>query len=105
MPLESIRIHRDGYSWRPPRVGHFILPNWRHNYFIIVLEKTSMLRALLVGLAIPVLIAAQVPRNRAPYANEQWVQLFNGKDLTGWVNVGHEKWTAEEDRKSVENGK
>src|SRR5580704_13160962 len=55
-----------------------------------------MLRALLVVLAIPVSIAAQVPRNRAPYANEQWVQLFNGKDLTGWVNVGHEKWTVED---------
>jgi len=55
-----------------------------------------MLRALLAGLAVPVLIAAQVPRNRAPYANEQWVQLFNGKDLTGWVNVGHEKWTVED---------
>jgi hypothetical protein len=26
---------------------------------------------------------------------QDWVQLFNGKDLTGWVNVGKEKWTVE----------
>ncbi len=29
-------------------------------------------------------------------AGEDWVQLFNGKDLTGWVEVGKEKWTVEE---------
>lgn len=38
---------------------------------------------------------AQPPRNRAPLPNEQWVQLFNGKDLAGWVEVGQEKWTIE----------
>ena len=27
---------------------------------------------------------------------EDWVSLFNGKDLTGWVEVGKEKWTVEE---------
>jgi len=26
---------------------------------------------------------------------EDWIQLFNGKDLTGWVEVGKEKWTVE----------
>ena len=40
--------------------------------------------------------AAQIPRNRAPYPNEQWVRLFNGKDLSNWVPVGHEKWTVED---------
>ena len=53
------------------------------------------IRALLL-LAIPALLCAQTPRNRAPLPNEQWVKLFNGKDLTGWVPVGHEKWTVEE---------
>ncbi len=24
---------------------------------------------------------------------EDWIQLFNGKDLAGWNNVGNEKWT------------
>jgi hypothetical protein len=27
---------------------------------------------------------------------EDWVSLFNGKDLNGWVEVGKEKWTVEE---------
>jgi hypothetical protein len=27
---------------------------------------------------------------------EDWVPLFNGKDLSGWVEVGKEKWTVEE---------
>ena len=33
---------------------------------------------------------------------EDWVQLFNGKDLTGWVEVGKEKWEVQE---GVINGK
>jgi len=51
---------------------------------------------ILVALAIPASLLAQVPKNRAPYPNEQWVRLFNGKDLTNWVPVGHEKWTVED---------
>lgn len=27
---------------------------------------------------------AQLQQKRPPLANEQWVQLFNGKDLTNW---------------------
>jgi hypothetical protein len=26
----------------------------------------------------------------------EWEQLFNGKDLTGWVKVGNEKWDVED---------
>ncbi len=51
---------------------------------------------LLLAFAVPALVTAQVPRNRAPYANEQWVRLFNGKDLTNWAPVGNEKWTVED---------
>lgn len=29
-------------------------------------------------------------------AGEQWVSLFNGKDLTGWVQIGNEKWVVED---------
>ena len=40
-------------------------------------------------------VAAQAqPARRAP--GEDWVSIFNGKDLTGWVNVGNEKWTVED---------
>ena len=34
---------------------------------------------------------AQLPAGtKAP--GEDWVQLYNGKDLTGWKNVGKEEW-------------
>ncbi len=36
---------------------------------------------------------AQNQRPRLP--GEDWVQLFNGTDLTGWSPVGKEKWTVE----------
>jgi hypothetical protein len=39
-------------------------------------------------------VAAQ--QSRLPEAQEGWVSIFNGKDLTGWVNVGAEKWTVED---------
>jgi hypothetical protein len=46
---------------------------------------------------LPVLLAAllaQSPqRPKAP--GEDWVPLFNGKDLTGWSQVGHEEWIVE----------
>jgi 3-keto-disaccharide hydrolase len=51
---------------------------------------------IVAGLAVPAIVAAQTPRNRPPQPNEQWVQLFNGKDLTNWVEVGKEKWTIED---------
>jgi hypothetical protein len=41
-------------------------------------------------------LTAQTPRNRPKLPNEQWVSLFNGKDLTGWEPVGKEKWTVED---------
>jgi len=37
---------------------------------------------------------AQHTRMKLP--NEQWVKLFNGRDLAGWIEVGHEKWTVED---------
>jgi hypothetical protein len=52
--------------------------------------------AALATLAGSFAIKAQTPRNRAPLPNEQWVQLFNGTDLTGWDPVGKEKWTVED---------
>src|SRR5678815_6046239 len=52
--------------------------------------------SVLCGLTIPVMMAAQVPTNRPLYPGEQWVRLFNGKDLTNWVEVGKEKWTVED---------
>jgi len=46
---------------------------------------------LLLGLAFAVSLSAQGP---APGAD--WIPLFNGEDLSGWVEVGQEKWQVEE---------
>ena len=37
---------------------------------------------------------AQTSRPKLP--GEDWVPLFNGKDLTGWTNVGNQKWVVED---------
>ena len=42
--------------------------------------------------------SALFAQNRPPrqvLPGEDWIQLFNGKDLSGWVEVGKEKWTVE----------
>jgi hypothetical protein len=55
------------------------------------------MRKLILALAVPALLLGQTPRGgREPLPNEQWVSLFNGKDQTGWVQVGKEKWTVED---------
>jgi hypothetical protein len=36
------------------------------------------------------LLCAQQPQGKAP--GEDWVPLFNGKDLSGWQQIGKEKW-------------
>jgi hypothetical protein len=53
--------------------------------------RTPLFLILAAALAI-----AQTPRDRPKLPNEQWVQLFNGLDLTGWDPVGKEKWTVED---------
>ena len=41
-------------------------------------------------------LAVAVPQQRRQQPEGGWEPLFNGKDLTGWVNVGSEKWTVED---------
>lgn len=41
------------------------------------------------------LALAQGPGSRQS-AETAWVSLFNGKDLSGWITVGNEKWTVED---------
>lgn len=55
-----------------------------------------MKRIALIALALSVVLSAQQRRNRPALPNEEWVQLFNGKDLTNWVKVGNEKWEVED---------
>jgi 3-keto-disaccharide hydrolase len=50
---------------------------------------------LILSMALLTTVAA-AQSTRAKLPNEQWVKLFNGRDLSGWVEVGHEKWSVEE---------
>jgi hypothetical protein len=52
-------------------------------------------RILLATALVAVFLLAQRPK-RPLLPGEDWVQMFNGKDLTGWVEVGQEKWTVED---------
>lgn len=53
----------------------------------------------LMGFNVALLIAggllAQNPGG-AKLPGEDWIKLFNGKDLTGWVEVGKEKWEVQD---------
>lgn len=60
------------------------------------LSIVTLILVVLLELALPTLSAAQAPRDRPLHPGEQWVQLFNGKDLTNWVQVGKERWTVED---------
>ncbi len=45
------------------------------------------------------LVSAQQPaarKSERPQPGGQWVALFNGKDLTGWVKIGSERWVVED---------
>jgi len=52
------------------------------------------MRLLLSMLLFCAALPAQQMRSKLP--NEQWVKLFNGQDLSGWVEVGHEKWIVQD---------
>jgi hypothetical protein len=53
-----------------------------------------LLMLVLIAAVAALAIYAQSGRPRLP--GEDWVQLFNGKDLTGWVNIGKETWQVED---------
>jgi hypothetical protein len=41
-------------------------------------------------------LAAGLAAQSNPSPGEDWVPLFNGKDLSGWQQIGNEKWTVDE---------
>lgn len=55
--------------------------------------KRSLFTAFLC-FAAAALLLAQLPKGARP-PGEDWVQLFNGKDLAGWNTVGKEEWTVD----------
>src|SRR4051812_25689135 len=55
------------------------------NRFAIVIASSSLL-----------VLAASSQEVKKKLPGEDWVSLFNGRDLTGWVKVGQESWTVED---------
>ena len=58
---------------------------------------TQLARGFLLAWALVTVTAAQ--SNQAPepkLPGEDWVSLFNGKDLSGWVKIGNEQWAVED---------
>lgn len=55
-----------------------------------------MFRSCVLALLSTAALFAQAPSGPKP-PGEDWVQLFNEKDLTGWNNVGKEEWVVEKD--------
>ncbi len=54
------------------------------------------MRRLVLPLCLLIASAASLAaQNRPPAPGEDWVPLFNGTDLSGWTEVGKEKWTVE----------
>ena len=59
---------------------------------------TQLARGFLLAWTLVTVTAAQSNQSAQPkLPGEDWVALFNGKDLSGWVKIGNEQW-------SVENG-
>ena len=56
-----------------------------------------MLRiALSLMFLLLVTLAGWAQNPKPKLSGEDWVSLFNGKDLNGWIKVGAENWTVEE---------
>ncbi len=47
------------------------------------------------SLAVLLLMEALSAQRKAKLPGEDWVSLFNGKDLAGWTKIGNEKWDVE----------
>jgi 3-keto-disaccharide hydrolase len=55
--------------------------------------QNRFMRRFVLFLLTAAILSAQSGKPKAP--GEDWVALFNGKDLAGWIKVGNETWTAE----------
>ena len=48
-------------------------------------------------IALPLIALLAYAQSRKPkLPGEDWVSLFNGQDLNGWVKIGQESWTVED---------
>ena len=60
------------------------------------MKRSLFALSLVLALLAAVRVASSPPPPKPAPAPAQWVSLFNGKDLTGWVPVGNEKWVVQD---------
>ncbi|MCE5308125.1 MAG: DUF1080 domain-containing protein [Acidobacteriales bacterium] len=53
-----------------------------------------MFRRTILVLSLAGLACAQTAKPKLP--GEDWVSLFNGKDLSGWTKIGNEEWLVQD---------
>ncbi len=58
--------------------------------------QKRLLAAVLVAAAMATCGCFLAAQEKVNPPGEDWVSLFNGTDLTGWVKVGNESWTVED---------
>jgi len=55
------------------------------------MKKTLMCGAIAAALGLLSVAAWAQRRQKQP--GEDWAQLFNGEDLSGWTKIGKESWS------------
>ena len=93
-PMATSRVFREDVSWARSSAGR------------VERSRRIRLRSILFIIAADAFLVASYSHGRpvrpnapdkgAKLPGEDWVQLFNGKDLTGWTEVGKEKWEVED---------
>jgi hypothetical protein len=55
---------------------------------------TQLARGFFLAWTLVTVTVAQSNQGTQPkLPGEDWVSLFNGKDLSGWIKIGNEQWT------------
>jgi hypothetical protein len=72
-----------------------VRPVERRRVTLPAMMKQLANSCVLVGALATVALAQSGPGPALKAPGEDWVSLFNGTDLTGWVKVGNEQWTVE----------
>lgn len=96
-PVSKINITGDKFSFSIP-------PQWEDGDADLKVEGTISGNQLTGTMTMPdsktfPFTATPAPSLRKPFENVQWgtpVQLFNGKDLSGWTALGQNQWVVED---------
>ncbi len=84
------RVQQRSDAW--PDLSHDVDSHYPIDIFLAGSSVPGMIPLILAALVAQV---SATPAPKAKLPGEDWLVLFNGKDLAGWVNVGGEKWEIE----------